>query len=55
VLPIDTTFRGIEIGEGAHEAVFRYQPASFRYGLMLSAFGLVVLLVGFWRATAERE
>lgn len=55
VFPIDAVFRGIEIGEGAHEAVFRYQPASFRYGMMLSAAALLILLIGFWRNYSAHE
>ncbi len=55
VFPVDGIFRGVEIGEGAHEAVFRFQPASFRYGLIVSAAAALFLLIGFWRNTAAND
>jgi hypothetical protein len=44
VLAVDGIFRGVEVGQGAREVVFKYSPASFRIGLVVSLTGLAVLL-----------
>ncbi|MFM1920222.1 MAG: hypothetical protein RLZZ303_1856 [Candidatus Hydrogenedentota bacterium] len=50
VVPIDAAFRGIEISEGPHDVLFKYDPASLRYGLLISAAGALILLLGIWRS-----
>lgn len=55
VFPVDGIFRGIEVGDGAHEAVFRYQPMTFEYGLMISAVAGIILLMGLWRTLSASE
>ena len=44
VVAVDGIFRGVEVGQGAREVVFRYYPASFRFGLYISAGTLLLLL-----------
>ncbi len=45
VLAVDGVFRGVEVGQGAREVVFRYYPASFRIGMVVSLAGLAVMLL----------
>lgn len=45
VLAVDGVFRGVEVGQGAREVVFKYYPASFRIGMVVSLAGLAVLLL----------
>lgn len=52
VIPVDATFRGVEIGGGEQEVVFQYRPVSFRNGLIITAIALTVLILGFWRSYA---
>lgn len=40
----DYTFRAVPVPEGDHEVEFSYQPESFRLGLKISMFTIVVLL-----------
>ena len=39
ILPVDILFRGVHLAPGAHQVIFRYQPESWRLGLLLSALG----------------
>ncbi len=48
VLPVDGVFRGVEVGEGAHEVVFTYRPFSLVLGLYVSAGTMIILLAGMW-------
>jgi uncharacterized membrane protein YfhO len=45
VHPVDVAFRGVAVPAGASHVVFRYEPSSFRAGLLLFAAGVVGLLV----------
>ena len=45
VLAVDGVFRGVEVGQGAREVVFKYSPASFRIGMVVSLAGLAALLL----------
>ncbi len=45
MVPVDGLFRGVEVGEGAHEVVFEFRPLSVRAGFWISMGGLVILLV----------
>jgi hypothetical protein len=45
VLAVDGVFRGVEVGQGAREVVFKYYPASFRIGTGVSLAGLTLLLL----------
>ena len=45
VLAVDGVFRGVEVGQGAREVVFKYCPASFRIGVVVSLAGLALLLL----------
>jgi len=38
------TFRGVFVNRGDTRVVFEYKPASFRYGIILSLAGLVILV-----------
>jgi len=57
VYPVDLVFRGVELGEGNHQVVFRYSPASVRWGSVLSALGVLLVFLGtapFNRILPER-
>jgi len=47
---VDMIFRGVALGAGEHEVEFRYEPASIRYGLLISGVSaasiLILLLAG---------
>ncbi len=51
---VNGNFRGVLLNEGAWQVRFRYSPASFQLGALLSAMGLIVLAFGGgiwgWRA-----
>jgi len=50
VFPAYSLFRAVRVPEGHHTIVFRFQPWSFRIGLLLSSITLVLaLLLGFWQ------
>ncbi len=40
---VDLTFRGVPLPDSSREVRFRYEPASFRLGLYMAAFGVMVL------------
>jgi hypothetical protein len=44
MLQVDAIFRGVALGAGEHEVVFRYAPRSFRSGLLLAAVGAALAL-----------
>jgi hypothetical protein len=44
IVPANLAFRGVPIGAGAGEVVFRYRPSSLRAGLLIAGTGAVVLL-----------
>ncbi len=46
ILPVDVLFRGVRLAPGHHQVVFRYQPLSWRLGLLLSGVGLLGVIVG---------
>jgi len=41
--------RAVRLAAGEHEVVFRYRPASFRWGAAVSLAAVALLLVGAWR------
>lgn len=43
---VDHAFRGVVIEPGTHDVVFRYRPASFRWGLALSLAGVAGIGLG---------
>ena len=59
VTPIYTTnylFRGVPLPPGEHTVIFTYQPTSWRRGLFLSSFGLLLcllLIFQTWRVTVK--
>lgn len=52
--PVEGLFRGVRIGEGAHEIAFDYNPVSPKLGLGLSALAALVMAYGFARLAWER-
>ena len=53
-IPVNGLFRGVWAPAGDHSIVWRYDPASFRWGATISILGLgVTLLLLFWRRTAR--
>ncbi len=53
ILRADHALRGVEVNPGQARLEFRYEPASFAWGLRLAAVGLAVCVgwvgVGLWR------
>ena len=45
VIPVDGVFRGIEVGEGEHLAVFNYQPFTFQLGKWISGAAAICVLL----------
>ena len=50
---VEHVFRGVEIGAGEHEVVFRYQAPGFRAGLYAAAVAACFVAVGLIRALLE--
>lgn len=46
ILPVDIAFRGVEVGEGAHQVVFKFKPDSLRLGVYVSSGALVLVALG---------
>ncbi|MBI4489665.1 MAG: YfhO family protein [Deltaproteobacteria bacterium] len=40
-------FRGVLLSPGSHQVIFRYEPLSFRYGLIVTLVTLLSLLIFF--------
>lgn len=45
IWPVDGLFRGVFLPAGEHDVVLSFSPASFRYGAVITALGLVIVLV----------
>ena len=41
IVPVYTIFRGVRVEPGEHRVEFRYEPASFRVGLLISVVALI--------------
>jgi hypothetical protein len=61
ILTVHDLLRGVPLPAGEHEIIFRYDPASLRYGLLISATAHIALLIvlGFaarraWASRASR-
>jgi hypothetical protein len=52
--PADGIFQGVLLPAGEHTVSFRYEPASGRNGLMISAAALSALLLVTWKAKKRR-
>lgn len=48
VVRVDGLFRGVELGEGEHEVVLEYVPASLRWGLGISVVSGLIFAAGLW-------
>ena len=49
ILRANRAMRGVTLPAGTHELVFRYDPLSFRLGILLSLLGLIATVgLGFW-------
>ena len=46
ILRADYLLRGVYLPAGVHEVIFRYRPASFRWGIALSAIGVALAVAG---------
>ena len=42
---VDYLFRGVQVDAGRHRVEFRYEPASWRIGVAISAGALTLLIV----------
>jgi membrane protein YfhO len=45
---VDYLIRGVPVPAGAHEVEFRYQPASWRIGWIVSLLALIAILAAAW-------
>ncbi|MEE8586464.1 MAG: YfhO family protein [Acidobacteriota bacterium] len=57
VFPAYSLFRGIYLPQGSHEVVLEYSPSAVRTGLLISALGLLLLLIvrfGPWSKARRR-
>lgn len=45
IIRTDYTFRSVAVPEGQHEVIFKYQPVSFKIGLVVSFTSLLILLI----------
>jgi hypothetical protein len=52
VFPVDGAFRGVELGDGAHEVVFRFDPTWYRFGTYFSLAAALVVLISLRRVSA---
>ena len=56
---MDYLLRGVVVPAGTHEVEFRYEPASWRVGWIVSGLALLTLVgvagVGWRRRRAERQ
>jgi uncharacterized membrane protein YfhO len=58
VHPTDIALRGVFVGSGRSDVVFRYEPASFQTGVVLSAFAFALLplvALGRWLLASRRR
>jgi hypothetical protein len=53
--PAYVAFRAVALPPGHHRVVFRYQPAGFVLGMVVSAVGFVVFLVMWFLSSAEPQ
>jgi hypothetical protein len=54
VRPIDGAFRGVEVGQGKHTVVFRFEPATVHTGLYITAAAFVCIVLGILRILIRR-
>ncbi|MEI6633997.1 MAG: YfhO family protein [Chlamydiota bacterium] len=54
ILRANHAFRGVPLGRGAHEVRFTYEPASFRFGAMLSVLTAIVCAIFCIAAVARK-
>lgn len=50
ILRVDSIFRGVFLEAGEHELRFEYAPESWRWGKLIGALGLLLLVLGTIRA-----
>lgn len=56
IRPAYVAFRAVFVSKGSHTVLFRYQPAGFKLGLMITGCGLIVAFaLLFWRRTILLE
>lgn len=49
VVRVDGVFRGVELGEGEHDVIVEYVPASLRWGMGISALAAIIVAMGLMR------
>ena len=45
IMPANYSFRAVEVSKGAHNVEFYYNPKSFKYGLILSLTGILLIII----------
>ncbi|MFQ5849496.1 MAG: YfhO family protein [Candidatus Binatia bacterium] len=55
VLRANYFFRGVLLAPGEHQVVFTYEPISLRYGLIVTLFTLLALLILFVKRRIQRR
>ncbi len=51
---VNLAFRGVVLGSGRHEVIFRFRPRAFYVGATVSAVTLVLVLIGLLRSRKEQ-
>jgi len=52
---VNYMFRGVEIGEGENEIVFSYEPKTFYYGLIITLFTIIIVLIVLYKKYIKHE
>ena len=55
VLRANRLMRGAAVSAGEHKLVYTYEPASFRFGAIVSAAGFIMLLALLWPRVGARS
>lgn len=55
VCPVDGVFQGVELMAGTHQVDLRFDPAEFRYGLMLFVFFGLFVSMGVFQALRKSK
>ena len=45
IYPGNMIFRALYLGEGVHQVNLRYQPTSFLFGIFVSGFSMIIILI----------
>jgi hypothetical protein len=55
LLRVNHAFRGVVLPKGTHVVHISYQVAAFRFGIVLSVIGLLIVTRGIWKTRFDRS